>query len=153
MGAILYTTTEAIRAAVGVTTKEFPDAMLKDQGLEAQMRTDVYGWLPTHAAVYSAGTAASPTAEEEYLKDLLVQYCMFYGAVRVVEMVMAMRQKVGDGKSQVERFNIDWPLLLSNLNDRKNAAREAIEEVTEVTSGAVSYFGRAVPSYDPVTNT
>lgn len=153
MAAILYTTTDAIRAAVGTTPKEVPDSLLTDQMLESQIRTAVYGWLPTHGAIYTAGTAASPTDDELYQKDLLVQYCLFYGAVRVVEMIMAMRKKVTDGKSQVERFDVDWEALLEVLKGRRDEAQQLLEELLNPSDGGTSYFSLAAPTYDPVTNT
>lgn len=150
--AILYTNTDAIRAAVGVTTKEYPDGMLKDQGLETQIRVDVYGWLPTHATLYATGTANGATDAEVHQKDLLVLYCVFCGAVRLVEMIMAAREKVGDGKSEVQRFDIDWAALLEALNKRKDSYRAELEELVNPTDATIGYFGLATPDYDPVTN-
>lgn len=152
MSNILYTTPQAIRAAVGTTTKEIPDSMLKDQGLESQMRVAVYSWLPTHAAIYAAGTAGAATEAEIYQKDLLVNYCLFYGAIRVVEMIMALRKKVGDGKSQVERFDVDWEALLEVLRARMEVAKNLLEEIVNPGDGGTAYFGVATPDYDPVTN-
>lgn len=153
MAAILYTTTDAIRAAAGVTDVEIPDQLLTDQMLESQVQTAVYRWLPTHGTVYSEGTAASPTAEQVYKKDLLVHYCLFYGAVRVVEMIMALRHKVGDGKSEVQRFDVDWEALLEILKARRDEAQTLLEEIINPSDGGPGYFGTASPGYDPVTNT
>lgn len=153
MAAILYTTTDAIRAAVGVTDTEISDKVLTDQLLETQVQTAVYGWLPTHTTIYSEGTGASATAEQKYKKDLLVHYCLFYGAVRVVEMIMALRHKVGDGKSEVQRFDVDWEALLEILKARRDAAQTMLEQIVNPSDGGTNYFGTASPGYDPVTNT
>lgn len=153
MGAsILYTSTDAIRAVVGVTETEVPDAMITDQHLEMQLKTSLYGWLPTYAAIYTDGTGATPTAEQEYMKDLLVSYCMFFGGVRIVEMILALRESVGDGKSQVTRFDLNFGELLSTLKGRMSEAQEALKEVLNPSSGGTSYFGAATPDYDPVSN-
>lgn len=152
MAAILYTTSNAIRAAVGTTDKEVPDTMLESQLLESQVRTAVYGWLPTHAAIYAAGVAAGATDDQKYQKDLLVQYCLFYGAVRVIEMIMALRSKISDGKSQVERFDVEWKDLLEVFEQRVEDAQEALLAIVSPSDGETSYFGLATPAYDPVTN-
>lgn len=153
MAAILYTTTGAIRSAAGVDAIDVSDDQLTEQMLETQVKTAVYRWLPTHATVYSEGTAVSPTAEQVYKKDLLVSYCMFYGAVRVVEMIMSLPRKISDGKSQEERFDVDWEALLAVLEARRDEAQTLLEEIINPSDGGPAYFGTAVPDYDPVTNT
>jgi len=68
-------------------------------------------------------------------------------------MIMAMRKKVSDGKSQVERFDVDWEALLEVLNARMGAAKDALEQLVNPSDGGTSYFSLATPNYDPVTNT
>lgn len=150
--AILYTDSDAIRAAVGITDVEISDAMMQSQMMETQIKTAVYKWLPTHGTIYAAGTAQGATEQEVHLKDLLVMYCMYFGAVRVVEMIMAMRQKISDGKSQLERFDIDWLALLELLKQRRDQAQDALEEILNPSDGGPAYFGLVTPDYDPVTN-
>lgn len=151
--AVLYTNTDAIRAAVGVTDTEIPDSMVTDQQMERQVKTALYSWLPTYATLYATGSADGATEEEVYVKDLLVLYCTYYGAVRMVEMIMAMRQRVSDGKSEVERFVIDWSALLEALKGRLDEVQSLLEEEVNPSHGGPSYFGVATPDYDPVTNT
>jgi hypothetical protein len=151
--AVLYTNTDAIRAAVGISSTEIPDSMITDQQMERQVKTALYSWLPTYPALYTAGDAEEATDEQVYVKDLLVLYCTYFGAVRLVEMIMAMRQRVSDGKSEVERFNIDWLSLLEALKGRLDEIQDLLEEVINPSHGGPSYFGKAVPDYDPVTNT
>ena len=150
---VLYTSTDAIRAVVGVTVKEVPDAMITDQQLEMQLKTALYGWLPTYSTVYSEGTSGTATAEQEYMKDLLVSYCMFFGGVRIVEMILALRESVGDGKSEVTRFDLNFGELLSTLKGRLEDAQTALRGVLTPASSSTPYFGSAAPDYDPVSNT
>lgn len=150
---ILYTSTDAIRAVVGVTEKEVSDAMITDQQLEMQIKTALYGWLPTYPTVYSEGTSDTATDEQEYRKDLLISYCMFFGGVRIVEMILALRESVGDGKSEVTRFDLNFGELLSTLKGRLDDAQAALKEAVNPSSGGTAYFGSATPDYDPVTNT
>jgi len=139
---------------VGVKVKEVPDTMFTDQQMERQLKTALYGWLPTHETLYDTGSASGATADEEYLRDLVVSYCLFFCAVRVVEMVLALRKIVGDGKSEVQRFDTDLKDLLKVFNDRRDEAQGLLEALVNAsnTDGA-QYFGKASPGYDPVTNT
>ena len=73
--------------------------------------------------------------------------------ISISEMIMAMRKKVSDGKSQVERFDVDWEALLEVLNTRMGAAKDALEDLVNPSDGGTSYFALATPDYDPVTNT
>ena len=151
---VLYVDTDAVRAVVGVKVKEVPDAMFTDQQMERQLKTALYGWLPTYEALYDTGSAGGATADQSYIRDLITSYCLFYCAVRVIEMVLALRHQVGDGKSEVKRFDTDFKELLEVFNARLDEAQGLLEDLTSTggTDGA-QYFGKATPDYDPVSNT
>jgi hypothetical protein len=150
---ILYTDTAAVRAAVGVKDTEVPDSMITDQQMERQLKTALYGWLPTYETKYDEGNADGASADQAYLKDLLISYALFYCCVRVIEMVLALRQQVGDGKSQVKRFDTDMKALLEVYKGRRDEVQALIEDLVVPTAGDIDYFGKATPDYDPVTNT
>jgi hypothetical protein len=153
MAAVLYTSTAAIRAAIGVTAKELPDALFTDQSLALQMQTSLYAWIPTYATLYTAGTATGATASAQHIANLLTLYCLYFGAMRAIEMVMALRQKVTDGKQEVARFAVKWQELLEAMRVRLEEVTAMLDQVLTTSSGTVSYFGRAIPDYDPVANT
>jgi hypothetical protein len=146
---ILYTTTEAIRAAVGVAATEVSDDALVDQALEDQLLSDLYHWIPDHASLYGVDS----TAQEKQTTRLLEMYCMYFGAIRVIEMVLILRQSVTDGKQAVARFKVDWELLMSQFKARLGEIRAELEDITGVTYNSTGFFGVASPDYDPVTNT
>ena len=151
--AILFSDTDAIRAALGVTTKEIPDSLLTGQQLEMQMKADLYSWLPTYQALYDAQDDSGATAEQAYIADLLTLYCMYWGAVRACEMMLAYRQKVTDGKQAVDRFQIDWKLLLETMAKRLADIRAMLEDLLGIGSDRVVFFAGVKPDYDPVANT
>lgn len=158
MAGVLFTTTQAIRAALGVGsvsvagTLEVPDSMLLDQGLDLQMRTSLYSLVPDYQARYAAGVTGGATAEQVYIKDLLTLYCLYFGAIRLLEMVIALRRKATDGKQGVERFDIDWEALMQALKDRLSKVEDDLAEVLSPNDGGPNYFSRVIPDYDPVTN-
>lgn len=149
---VLYSDTDAIRAAIGVTDVELPDAMFGAQGLEMQMRVSLYRKVPTHGTVYLAGMESDASAADVYAADLLALYCMYFGAIRAVEMVLALRQQVSDGKQEVSRFNVDWQKLTAALQRKLDEIGSALVEAVNGTTSGVSYFGKASPDYDPVAN-
>ena len=150
---VLSTATDAVRAVVGVKVTEVPDLMFTDQQMERQLKTALYGWLPTYETIYDDGGASGATADEEYLRDLIVSYCMFFCAVRVIEMILALRNMVGDGKSEVKRFDTDFSELLKVFTDRMDEARGLLESIVNAAAtDGTKYFGSAPPGYDPVTD-
>ena len=149
---ILYSDTAAIRAAIGVTGKELPDNLFTDQQLELQVKTSLYKLFPTYDTLYTTGVSSEAEADEAYVSDLLTLYCTYYGAVRSIEMIMAMRQKITDGKQAVERFAIDWVALLEVMKARLAEIVDALDDVLNTSDGGTAYFGKAVPDYDPVAN-
>lgn len=152
MVTILYSNTAAIRAAIGVTDKELPDALFTDQQLELQTKTSLYQWLPSYATHYEAGFESGATADAEHVTNLLTLYCLYYGAVRSIEMILAMRQSVSDGKQEVARFAIDWLALLETMKARLAEIVDALNDVLNLSSAGTAYFGLASPTYDPVAN-
>ena len=153
MADVLYSTTEAIRSAIGMQDIELPDAVFTDQDLAVQMRTSLYGFVPAHATLYAAGEEVGATDQEVYIRDLLSQYCMFFGAVRMLESPWHARKQVSDGKSQVQRFDIDWLELLKNLKAKLKEVADLLDEQVNGSVDGIPYFGLARPDYDPVTNT
>ena len=149
---ILYTDSDAVRAAVGVKDVEVPDDMLQDQQIERQLKTALYGWLPTYEALYDAGNASGATADEVYIKDLLFSYCLFWCCVRVLEMALAQRKSIGDGKTQIERFDVERKELIAAYKARVDEAKQLLSDLVNSSAGAPNFFGKASPDYDPVTN-
>jgi hypothetical protein len=150
--AVLFTDTDAIRAALGVTTKELPDSMLTGQQLETQMKVDLYSWLPTYQTLYDAQSESGVTADQLQIVDLLTLYCMYYGALRACEMILSYRAKVTDGKQAVDRFAVDWKALLETMKQRLADVRALLEGLLGIGTNKVVFFAKASPDYDPVTN-
>lgn len=150
---ILYTDSDAVRAAVGVKDVEVPDSMLLNQDIERQLKTALYGWLPTYAALHTAGTDAGATDDEKYINDLLISYCLFWACVRVLEMSLSQRKSIGDGKTQIERFDVDRKELIAAYKARLDEAKHLLDDLVNTSAGSTSFFGKASPEYDPVTNT
>ena len=113
--AILYTTVEAIRTCVGVDGADVVDLMIQDQGLKIRFTSDLDSWYPS--ASYVADWESSgfdPTEDtgvdietpttEERKGHLLSAYSMWFGAASLLQTMLAIPQKISDGKNEVQRF-------------------------------------------------
>ncbi len=154
MVTILYTNSDSIRSAVGVTVSEVRDAALSALNLDKALLADLGEWCPTHAAIDAAARAASPTEEELAKGRYLELYCMWFCARMVADNPTAFPSELTDGKAGYKRFNVDFDQLSEKANGRmrqyKNLLLNAIQGTTSVVT-APSLFGKATPGYDPVT--
>jgi hypothetical protein len=150
-----YTSTDAIRAGIGVTDNEITDGMLVDQLLELELEVDLATWLPTHATLYAAGIAGGATDSEKLISAHITLYSQWYCTSAAIDnMRLALPQMISDGKSEMRRFSeLDLDSLSAKAAGRRDLHRSSLEELanskTPVT--AVSVMEIAVPDYDPVT--
>jgi hypothetical protein len=138
---ILYTTTESIRATIGIDEDDVDDDALLQQNLEYQMQERLDEWLPTHATVYAA-------TAEGYRR--LTLWCQYFGALRVLEdNQLAIPQKIQANTDQMSRFTVDFEAMKADLRTRL----VNIENKLNVPTTAVrfSVMGSSAAGYDPVT--
>lgn len=151
-----YTNADAIRGAIGLTDNEVTDAMLKDQNLSVALMLELDTWLPTHKAIYQAGRVDVPSSAELAQFGMLRLYSMWWCACRAAKMVLAIPEKISDGKAEMKRFN-DLDLEAIAVEACGMATRyqnQLQEELGETVTAASSHsiMGSASPDYDPVTN-
>ena len=99
-----YTSTEAIRACLGIDAEDCPDTYMTDSNLELELLTDLDGWLPTHATIFSEGNGATPTAAQLRYRNILILYSQWFGAYEMAKRFLTFPQIVSDGKNQINRF-------------------------------------------------
>jgi hypothetical protein len=148
---ILYTTTDEIRAILGVTANEVKDEALVSMLLEKRLQSDLYGWLPGHAAVYAAGQAVGATDEEVNKQRTLQLFSAYFCASHVDFFQLSIPASIGDGKNILKRFEgIDFDALSAKL---RGIAEQYKDDILDGVLGTPVLFGISVPDYDPVTNT
>lgn len=150
---LLYTTGEAVRAAIGVNAIEVSDTFLTDSEVSLELSSDLYEWLPTHAAIHAAGIAGGATAAEVFAKDTLVSYCKWFCAWRIVEKPFLFYSVMSNGKDKIERFkDMDLKLVresaLGQRNKYKNTLTASV--LGAPTSFIYGLIGAATPDADPV---
>ena len=163
--AILYTTIESIRSCVGLDVADVPDELILGKNLRMQFILDLDTWYP---AVYeddwsdadfdptddsdSEIIAISPTERKGYL---LSNYSMWFGAYRLIESLLAIPQKISDGKDEIQRFQgINLEKMLERVRQNMATVRTLIEQENTNTTYEILGVSRVESeSYDPVTGT
>jgi hypothetical protein len=142
--AILYTTVEAIRASIGVDDDDVVDLMIQDQGLKIRFTSDLDSWYPGGAYVTDwedsgfdptedTGVDIETPSAAERKGHLLSTYSMWFGAASLLQTMLAVPQKISDGKNEMQRFSgIDLEKIYERVLGNKAALKEVI--LQEATS-------------------
>lgn len=149
-----YTTTEAVRGALGVSAVEIPDVRMLDRSLDVETLL----WMQKLGVDYELvkSTAdANPndaTAQADYKR--LCLGTMYAAAAIAAESPVQFMQSIGDGKNQAKRFDgVDWAELSRQLRGKAREMLTGISTYVAPAGTTLSLMGRASPTYDPVTNT
>lgn len=151
-----YTSTEAVIGAIGITDNEIEPEMLTEQHLDKALLVDLYDWLPSHATVWDAAAASSPSAEAEIQGHLLQLYSTWFCAAYAAKMWLAMPQRISDGKTDMRRFaSLDLEAIAENAAVKAGAYKTKLQKLIDPTHEAttVTPIVIATPKYDPVTGT
>lgn len=156
MATVLYTTTEAIRAAIGVTDKEVEDVQITDLNTADQIEFSLETVYPDHAAL-AVAQGGSPTPEQIRLFKLLKLYCQYEGAVICLMAGQhLLAQKITDGDAEMQRFNKDNMQdtlnQIKSLRDRYRGMLSVGVVTPTVTMATLPLLTAVSPGYDPVTN-
>lgn len=163
--AILFTTIEAIRSCVGLDVADVPDELILNQNLRMQFILDLDTWYP---ATYEddwvdSGFDPLDLSDQDIVAIdaserkgyLLSNYSMWFGALRLVESLMAIPQKISDGKDEIQRFSgINLEKMLDRVATNLASVKTVITNEASSTTTAVLGVTRAESeSYDPITGT
>lgn len=157
MADVLYTTTEAIRAAIGVTNKEVDDVQITDLNTADQIEISLEGVYPAHVALKAAIDGGTPTPEQVRLYKLLKLYCQYEGAVICLMAGQhLLAQKITDGDAEMQRFNKDNMQdtlnQIMSMRDRYRGLLSVGVVTPTVTMATLPILTAVTPGYDPVTN-
>jgi len=142
-----WTTTEAVRGALGVTDNEVPDSFLLHQNMHLQLEHDLDSWFPLRGDLDDGDDADIKT-----LRGLRL-YSMWFCAALTADMWLAFPQRISDGKADLRRFTaLDFEELSLRAAAKRDAYRNALDPNPPETN-LIPHVAGAAPSYDPVTNT
>lgn len=139
-----YTTTEAVRASLGVDDSDIPDEYLLNSGLDLELQLDLDDWLPEHEEL-----------ADRSAKSALSLYAQWFCALQVSTRKLAFPRMYSDGKTQVQRFyNFDLSDITHSAGVQvakfKNILLYKVDR--EESVDPLPLFGVSIPSIDPVTD-
>lgn len=118
MSITTYTTTNSVRAVLGVSEPEIPDTVLVDPVYEVMLKEDLRAMSTTITAAYITVKAdPTPTADETRFIGLFETYSAYQVAAQLLgSLAMFAPQQIEDASSKFQR------------NDPYAAVRTAIAE-------------------------
>lgn len=153
MADVLYTTTDSIRAAIGVSDAEIQDKQILDLNVEDQLVLYLEQVYPDYEALADANAPGkSPTKKQASDWKKLKLLCQYAGAV----LLMLAGQNIlvhslTDGGTTMARFGRnDLDTTLARLERRRDELLAALLE-DDLSGASFRLLARASPSYDPVT--
>jgi hypothetical protein len=149
-----YTTTEAVRGCLGVDSDDIPDAYMVDSKLNVELTVDLDSWLATHAALYSAGTTGTPSAEAASIAAKISLYAQWFCALEMANRPMTLPQNNSDGKAQFTRFKVDFEKVAALAAAKVAKYRAELAEDTGsggTATPVINLLSVGVPSVDPIT--
>lgn len=154
-----YTTYDDVRAALGVSDDDLPDAVLSLPLYSAVLTQEFEDIdLDVEATYLETEALVSPTAQDvRFLKacELFATYAVAKQLTAALPLFAA--KQVTDGKAQISRFDNPYKDVVTQVIAQYEKARaRLVAAFTDVTAGtatiiAKSYFGIISPSTDPVT--
>ena len=153
---VLYTTTDTIRAVLGLTDRELYDKQITDLGVEDLVSIELSGIFPDHDTLKNAVENNSATPEELFLWKVLLQYVKYEAAAFLLpQFQMLVVQKISDGDAENSRFqNNNLQDTIERILTMRDKYRNMLLELLEATieRPVFSVFATVTPGYDPVTN-
>lgn len=149
------TTTEQVRATLGVTSSDLPDSVIIDFDVETDLSIELVDWLPEYEAIRDNSGHSVPAESYQYVLSVLKLYCKFWAAARMaVSAQNYILQRLSDGDNEGHRFtNESLGELRKNLellSDRYK--QQVVSKLTTPQTAVANLFSVVTPSYDPVSN-
>lgn len=152
-----FTSTEAIRGALGVDATDLSDSRITEAELDVELVLDLSQWITNWELKLSPVDPVSP--EQKRLQLALQTYCKWFCALEYLQRPLSFAQLNGDGKAEIRRFtNFDWEQLIASATLKVATYRGLVASLDpdapadeEVTATFVLASATS-PDYDPVTN-
>lgn len=153
---ILYTNSDAVRAAIGIKERDYSDKDISNFNLEKKLSLDLRAWLPSHAAISEAAEQATATDGEKDMGAALELYSTAFAALDMLQTLrLGVAQSVSDGKNQFSRFSsVDWAALetalIANMRQYRRLLEDAVSGVSTGPTVPAMFIGVGLAT-DPVT--
>lgn len=151
-----FSTTDSVRAVLGISEKDMSDLQLTDRNLELELRLDLSSWVSNAASLAEAVNAGTATQAELDILDSVGLYATYFCAKLVIpSLQMGAAHSISDGKNSMDRFaSINWDQLYDRITERAAFYKKLVLNLnTPTTAAAYKPFSLVASSYDPVTGT
>lgn len=151
---VLYTTTNAIRAALGTSEKEISDAQITDLGVEDQITLRLISVYPTHAALAVTVEGGGGTDDEKLTYKKLKLYCQYEGACALLPQLQLLTfAKISDGDAEMQRMVTNsLEETIARIRGRRDEFAGDLNPdlVLDSSLAGAALFGRSSPDRNPV---
>jgi len=141
---ILFTTSESIRATVGLDADDVPDSILQDQNLDLQMQDRLTEFLPAYEDYF---------AQSEDNERNLILWCQYYGALQLISICqLGIPEKFQANNDIIGRFQVKFDALAASLLTKIGKLELKITN-PGVSAGDIIpvLISKSVPNYNPIT--
>lgn len=142
------TTSQQVRAVMGVDPTDLSDVMFESMSLEDDLAEELYTWLPEWDVVLGAGTD-----RQQRLLRLYAKYKVGAFAAAAAQNFLIVKKSDGANVGELADMDLDtFNAMTNNLNGRAYKYQVDLLEDLAGLEVAVTYpllFGVAVPDRDP----
>jgi hypothetical protein len=154
---ILYTTSAAVTAALGLTDRDLTEQQFADADLEVELRADLYAWLPAHAVIAAYPDLPAPTPAQLNAYDLLTLASKYFCAWRMAQGLalsapMAIKT---EGESSMTRINFNAKEMQDAMFSGYSKYKGLLEQSLNPAQAGPRLAGASIsrPIYDVITAT
>lgn len=150
---VLYTTTDAIRATLGLTRRELYDFQITDLEIGELLLIELATVYPDHLALAATITGGTATDEEIATWMVLCQYTKYQAATYLLpQFQMLVTQRISDGDVEVARFGPDLQATIDRILGMRDKFLALLNPDLAGTYWPLLPVTVVTPDYDPVVN-
>lgn len=159
LGQPVISTTQAVRACLGLDDSDVPDPIIVDSGWVSELEYRLTKALPSWVLLFTNGVSNAPTTQEKTFADVLKLFGKYFLAEQLSKAPMAFPWMISDGKDQMRRNDkVDLTAVQQDMAAKADlywqdllSAYNAIIPITVVVRQPPKIFGTSRPAKDPVT--
>lgn len=158
MDLLTVTTTEAVRAVLGVSdaANELPDQYFLDRMLDSALLLELQTWLPgtLDDLLDAAEAAASPMDSDSLIWNLIQQASTYWCAWACCDNLgLGFFARIEDGQNKAMRPTIDYEKLAARLWSAYQSYKARARALSAPVAAASTSWAAGVssPSFDPIT--
>jgi hypothetical protein len=152
---ILYTTSAAVTAALGLTDRDLTEQQFVDADLEVELRVELNQWVPAHAAIAAYPDLPAPTPAQLNAYDLLTLASKYFCAWRMAQG-LALSAPVSittEGQNSMSRVSFNAKEMQDAMFSGYTKYKGLLEQSLNPAQAGHRLTGASIsrPIYDVIT--